>query len=282
MAEAEPPTLSSLHERPSLPSCAFSWSGPEMTASYSHTSYAVRAPPTVPTTFLRFQQLPAELRIKIWNEALPAPRTIHLVREIYYDLHSTDLRPTARNTRCTATLPCPLAISSLLETCTESRHEVLSRYVALLTPRLKTDSPLDTHYFDPLQDGIFIDRIWPWIRGGVNKPSGVFKTRRLSISCNEWWDFWTCNSPQLFGKGGLLRFKHLEQLHIVCRVKNDAEMLVYPSRPPIRYGPNHISFPRLDVNIELEPIIEKFAVMKKENPDWNVPQVKLMAWAVKS
>lgn len=273
--EAQP--SHALLANPSLQSSALSRSKPGMRACYSHTSslQAFHAtPPLAPTKFHRFRELPAELRIKIWSYALPDPRTIHLVRLAY---------PSAHQAGCTTILPCPPAISNLLQACAESRHEVLSRYELLLGPGSPKYLHCHPHYFNPLQDGIFIDTIWPWVRGGVT--SGVFKTRRLSISCNEWWDFWKCDSPQLFGKGGLLKFKHLEQIHIVFRVLSEYEKTICLKGghiPILVHRLGDISFPRHDVDIYVEPIMRKFAEMKKANPDWNVPQVKLMAWAATS
>jgi hypothetical protein len=248
---------------------------------------------TLPTSFPRFRQLPAELRIRIWNDALPGPRTIHLVREADYSttcFHPRKLIPK----RCVPTLPCPRALFSLLHTCAESRHEVLSCYEALLVPKVPGDPFFPIHYFDPCRDGIFVDQLWPWVRGGVNKPSGVFKTRHLSISCNTWWDMWIHNSPQLFGKMGLLRFRQLEELHIVFRILADHEkekvpyskapfgVLPRPDRTRIIVPrPNDIEFPHPGVDIRVEPIVQRFAAMKKANPDWNVPKLKLMAWAAR-
>jgi hypothetical protein len=183
-------------------------------------SYAVH--PT--TTFTRFPQLPAELRLKIWLDVLPKPRTIHLVRDI--DFTSISPSPGRRrsvDSHCVATFPCPRTISSLLHACRESRHEVLSRYQMLFTPKSADDRFFRIHYFDPHRDGLFVEKVWPWVRGGSSKPSALFEARNLSISCNAWWDMWIRESPQLFGKGGLLRFKHLEELHIVFRILTDHE-----------------------------------------------------------
>lgn len=249
---------------------------------------------TAPAGFPRFRQLPAELRIKIWRDALPGPRTIHLVRESEHSktcvlYHPHRLLPK----RCAPTLPCPRDLLSLLHACAEARHEVLARYEALLVPKVPTDPVVPIYYFDPLRDGIFVDQLWPWVRGALNKPSGVFKTRCLSISCNTWWAMWIHKSPQLFGKRGLLRFKHLEELHIVFRVLAEHENENLPFRKGV-FGqfsvarrtssflvqrPNDIEFPHPGVDIRTEPIREIFALLKKANPDWKVPKLKLTAWA---
>jgi hypothetical protein len=239
-----------------------------MSAYSSDTTRSV-----VPTTFLRFQQLPAELRLKIWNAALPGARTIHLV--------SLGRGPGAR--RCVATMPCPRIIYSLLQACVESRHEVLTRYELLLSS--ETPEPFfGTHYFDPLRDGVFIDQLWPWMRGTIDTPSGVLKARHLSMSCNTWWDAWTASSPQLLGKEGLLRFKQLEEIHIIFRVLAEHERERFKQSKCVQliattYRPLDIAFPGIGVNIRVDTIVEKFAMMKKANPDWKVPKVKLMAWA---
>lgn len=246
---------------------------------------------TATTSFPRFQQLPPELRIKVWRDALPGPRTIHLVRESdYYNkwcFHPRRLIPK----RCVSTLPCPRSLFNLLHACAESRHEVLARYEALLLSKVPNDPLFSIHFFDPRCDGIFVDHIWPWVRGGMNKPSGVFKTRCLSISCNTWWDMWTHNSPQLFGKAGLLKFKQLEELHIVFRILAEHEKARIPNgkrlcvpmpfaaRAFIDQRPNDIEFPHPGVDVRVEPILQKFAVMNRANPEWKIPKLKLMAWA---
>jgi hypothetical protein len=249
----------------------------------SHNNGAV-----VPPTFPRFRQLPAELRIKIWHHALPAPRTIHLVRDVSVDRQRLWLGFEAH---CKATFPCPKIISNLLHVCRESRREVLSRYQALFNPTSVDDRLFHIHYFDPLKDGIFVDNIWPWGQGESSKPSGIFNARHLSIPCNTWWDMWTRDSCNLFGKGGLLSFNHLEELHIVFRILADHEKELLRMAAPWgqRLSPATLSiffrrscdidFPNTNVDIHVESIYAKFAAMKAANPGWKVPKVKLMAWA---
>jgi hypothetical protein len=269
-----------------MPDCSLT--SPYLLALLAMTS----SEPTTPTSFPRFRQLPAELRVKIWQDALPPPRTIHLVREVDYSRMSPSSKVIPK--RCAPTQPCPPDIFNLLRACSESRHEVLARYAALLVPREPIEPPLPVHYFDPRRDGIFIDQVWPWVRGALNKPSGVFKTRRLSINCNTWWDMWVHNSPQLFGRTGLVKFKHLEELNIVFRVLAEHEEAWLPfergthgrisgqqraSPSLLSKRQNDIEFPNRSVAIQAEPITQRLRLLKKANPDWNVPKLKLMAWA---
>jgi len=278
---------------------------------------------TTATTFSYFQKLPAELRVKIWVDALPGPRTVHLVNTITspsspttgdtshgsddfsyhsYVLPPCHMRPRHRHRRasnvvshCTSTISCPKDIRSLLHTCRESRFEVLSRYQPLHAPRSLNDPYYRIHYFDPKIDGIFVDDIWPWTQGSSTKCVGLFKTRQLSISCNSWHYKWAMNSPALLGKRGLLRFKHLEELHIVFRVLADHEREKILQckfghyMGPVdlteflyrREAPNNIAFPDIGVDISVAPILERFEEMKKANPTWKVPKVKLIAWATR-
>jgi 2EXR family len=248
---------------------------------------------TAPAGFSRFQQLPPELRIKIWRDALPSPRTIHLVREAEGIKTCVPYQPRRLvPKRCAPTVPYPRDLLALLQACAESRHEVLARYEPLLVPKVPADPVVPIHYFDPLRDGIFVDQVWPWVRGALNKPSGVFKTRCLSISCNTWWAMWIHRSPQLFGKCGLLRFKQLDELHIVFRILADHEKERLPFGKAVFgpfsgvtrssflvQGPKDIEFPHPGVDIHAEPIREVFELLKEANPDWNVPKLKLIAWA---
>jgi len=147
-----------------------------------------------------------------------------------------------------------------------------------------------------LTDGIFVDEIWPWARGGSSKPTGLFNARILSISCNAWCLKWRRFPSQLLGKGGLLRFKNLEELHIVHRILTDHErekimqyrfgqymgpgdMTQFLRRP---HEPHDIAFPSISVDIKVEPILARFVELKAANPTWNVPKVKLIAWATSS
>jgi hypothetical protein len=275
---------------------------------------------TNPTSFPRFRQCPPEIRLMIWQFALPGPRTIHLVNTITSlptprrtnpsdDDENTTLYPPMPHTRsklrrrrasnivshCTSTINCPKDITSLLHTCRESRLEVLCRYERLHIPRSPCDPLYRLHYFDPLIDGIFVDDIWPWVRGGSTKCTGLFNARHLSISCNSWFFKWAINSPSLLGKAGLLKFKHLEELHIVFRILTDHErekIMQYKFGQYMGPGdltqflyqpdaPHNIAFPSLSVDIQVAPILERFAEMKRANPTWNIPKVKLVAWATR-
>jgi len=273
-------------------------------------------PSTASIRFSRFRELPAELRLKIWQDALPGPRTIHLINnntnisspnaaedEETRLEYSANLPPRQRRRKrnsgivshCTSTVNCPKEIRALLHTCHESRLEVLCRYQPLFIPKSIEDPLFGLHYFDPLSDGIFVDEIWPWVRGGNSKPTGLFNARILSISCNAFHFKWVVNSSQLLGKGGLLRFKHLEELHIVHRILSDHErekIMQYKFGQYMSSGdmtqflrrqqePHDIAFPSISVDIRVEPILERFATMKAADPSWNVPKVKLVAWATR-
>jgi len=133
------------------------------------------------------------------------------------------------------------------------------------------------------------------VRGGCTKPTGLFNARHLSISCNAWYFKWAVNSSRLLGKGGLLRFKHLEELHIVFRIMTDKEreridkyrfgqylgsgdLTQFLRRP---HAPHDIAFPSEIVDIKLEPIVKRLEEIGAANPGWKVPKVKLMAWATR-
>lgn len=99
-------------------------------------------------------------------------------------------------------------------------------------------------------------------------------------------------NDKLLGKGGLLKFKHLEELNIVFRILTDherekimqyrfghymgpADMTHYLHRPE---APHDIAFPSTSVDIQKEPIVKRFKEMHEANPGWNIPKVKLVAW----
>ena len=242
------------------------------------------------TLFPRFRQLPPELRLKVWEDALPGARTIHLVKELVDEVP----RFGRRKSQCTSTCPCPQTIISMLHVCVESRAVVLKRYKVLFTPRSFADPFFSQHFFDPSTDGIFVCDIWPWVRGGNSRPAALYQTRRLSISCNAWWSMWRRDTYRnsLLGKGGLLRFRHLEELNIVFRILTDHErerIMQYNFGQYMRPSdmssflrrPHDIAFPHSSVDIHVEPIMEQFKIMKTQNPDWKVPKVKLIAWATR-
>lgn len=242
------------------------------------------------TTFPQFRKLPPELRLKIWEDSLPGARTIHLVKETRDEVTHFG----RRRSQCTSTIPCPRTLTSMLHVCAESRAVVLKRYKALFSPRSLTDPFFSLHFFDPVTDGIFVDDIWPWVRGGNSRPAALYQTRRLSISCNAWWSMWRRDTfrNSLLGKCGLLKFRNLEELNIVFRILTDHErekIMQYKFGQYMGPGdmssflrrPHDIDFPNTSVNIHVEPIVEKFKLMKAANPGWKVPKVKLIAWATR-
>ncbi|KAG9239926.1 hypothetical protein BJ878DRAFT_337416 [Calycina marina] len=277
--------------------------------------------------FPRFGQLPTELRLQIWREALPGPRTIHLVKYVtqagrsspsspceivfypdfgianrmpfssYYD--PQDEQSPKKSPRqdlvhhCMSTVKCPIAVTSMLHTCQESRREVQTRYKPIFTPKSPNDSTFRIHYFDPLVDGVFIDDIWPWVQSVNCRTAAVFKTRKLSISCNAWFFEWAIDSPILRGQNGLLRFKNLEELQIVWRIMSDEEeklvneyylghlmgpeaLTKYLRRPSAPYD---IAFPAISVDVDAKEILNQFSKMHEEHPDWSIPKIKLVKWA---
>lgn len=284
--------------------------------------------PEIPLGFPNFRQLPAELRLKIWQDALPGPRTIHLVNRLTRLPSSSPSSPDGDESassgyspigeqyvppglplprkskparrrmvsHCMSTVRCPREIISMLHTCRESRLEALSRYQPLFAPKSLNDPRFRLHYFDPLVDGIFLEEIWPWVGTGNSKPTNIFKARHLSISCNAWFFKWAVASPQLLTKSGLLRFKHLEELHIVWRILSQQErdminkyrfgqymgpgdLTAFLKRPD---APHDIAFPSLSVHVCVDEIMKQFKKMNADHPDWKIPKVKLMQWATRS
>ena len=242
------------------------------------------------TTFPQFRKLPPELRLKIWEDSLPGARTIYLVK----DTRDEAAHFGRRRSHCTSTIPCPRTLTSMLQVCAESRAVVLKRYKALFSPRSLADPFFSLHFFNPITDGIFVDDIWPWARGGNSRPAALYQTRRLSISCNAWWSMWRRDPfrNSLLGKCGLLKFRNLEELNIVFRILTDHEkekIMQYKFGQYMGPGdmssffrrPHDIDFPNTSVNIQVEPIVEKFKSMKAANPGWKVPKVKLIAWATR-
>lgn len=127
-----------------------------------------------------FPDLPAELRLKIWREALPGPRILEVwidyepkeysdqhgdpvsIELAYRDSSLTELRdnidfddsPKAG----TVTVKTSQIPPTLLTVCRESRHEALKKYT------LSLDTPLKSFHipFDPLEDTIYVPFATPY------------------------------------------------------------------------------------------------------------------------
>lgn len=227
--------------------------------------------------FTHFPLLPLELRLCIWRIALPGPRTIHIYDEV-------SIRQVKASVRC------PRIVTILLQVCRESRAEVLQHYRPIFEPEPGNESRFRLHFFDPLIDGIFVDQVWPWI-GTTSRPSGLCNTRKLSIGCNAWWYMWRYEDSRnlLFGKLGLMQFTCLEELTIVFRVMTEEERRRDNSSwaprgdlsctPSTWHRHSFLRFAYDDVDVRVEPIIERLEMVGKANPTWNVPKVKVVAWA---
>jgi hypothetical protein len=276
-------------------------------------------------TFPRFQQLPPEVRLRVWEYALPPRRTIFLVKEmeevveeevveeevvkveeevvkVKEEVVEEEVLQVGRRRRrkpqfesyCRSTIPCPRELISLLHLCAESRRVVLKHYKALFSPRSLGDPKFTLHYFDPWKDKIFIHNIFPWGRGGNNRPAALFQTRHLSIQCNAWWSMWRRDKSRktLLGREGLLKFRHLEELHIVFRLLTKKEKDMMRDYLEHDHGedllnvsafrrPHDIDFdgPNVYESIDVEAIMEEFKALKAANPTWQVPKVRRMGWS---
>lgn len=89
-------------------------------------------------SFTNFPELPVELRVTIWEHALPGPRTI----EITNHSHNNIL----------ARAPQTTTLNTFYHTCTESRRTLLSHYSLFFSDRLE-NQPL---WFAPKLDTLYI------------------------------------------------------------------------------------------------------------------------------
>ncbi|KAL3423065.1 hypothetical protein PVAG01_04812 [Phlyctema vagabunda] len=222
--------------------------------------------------------LPPEIRLYVWEFCLPGPRIIHLKTQ--YAIHRNPLRRTKKQ-ECRATLSSPRILLTLLHLCHESRAVVLARYQALFTSAIPRSRVIrfHQHYFDPQHDGVFLDElfspirdkraIWPWATT-ISKPAGVENIRFLCINCNCWWRLWQGNA--LFSKEGLISLQHLEEIHIIFRVRLDED-----DRADVSDGTD-FSYPWFHVDIRLEEVTRAVRAAWKAFPDRKVPKVKLVGW----
>lgn len=100
------------------------------------------------TDFHRFSSLPLELRIHIWEDALPGPRIVYIQCVISPELGLNRTRKQFRPGSASVLRPfylrspspttfyfrSPSPITSLLSTCAESRHVARKRYQTLYSP----------------------------------------------------------------------------------------------------------------------------------------------------
>ena len=125
-------------------------------STMEQTMASRRSPARGPQTFPKFNELPPELRIKIWQDAMPAARTVVVQspfvrrREEESALTSLDgalpLQDSAETWRSTTQIP------ALLHVNTEARHEALKHYQLSLAagehqPRIYVDFSRDTIFF---------------------------------------------------------------------------------------------------------------------------------------
>jgi hypothetical protein len=89
-------------------------------------------------TFALFTSLPSELRIKIWQHALPGPRVVAVRYGRVHDRYISDAPPPA-----------------LLHVCTESRHVFLSTYENLILSATHESSV----FVDFKRDTVFFDNL---------------------------------------------------------------------------------------------------------------------------
>ncbi|KAI2615842.1 hypothetical protein GGR54DRAFT_251859 [Hypoxylon sp. NC1633] len=107
-----------------------------------------------PTTFTKFNELPPELRIKIWQDAMPDARTV-VVKSPY-----ARQQRTPRSLDEALSKPCDkedtwystAQIPALLHVSAEARHEALKHYklslgVGISQPRIYVDFTRDTVFF---------------------------------------------------------------------------------------------------------------------------------------
>ncbi|KAI2622132.1 hypothetical protein GGS26DRAFT_249122 [Hypomontagnella submonticulosa] len=107
-----------------------------------------------PTTFTRFRELPPELRIKIWQYAMPEPRTVIVKspharqKQTPRSLEEAMSKPRDPEQSWFSTTQIP----ALLHVNAEARHEALKHYklslgVGSVQPRIYVDFNRDTLFF---------------------------------------------------------------------------------------------------------------------------------------
>ncbi|KAK6849159.1 hypothetical protein PG995_012992 [Apiospora arundinis] len=106
-----------------------------------------------PQTFHLFGELPPELRIKIWQEAMPAARTVAVQSPFSRRRDApTSLDGVLNNYDDTETWHSNTQIPALLHVNSEARHEALKHYTLALgvgdfAPRIYVDFARDTLFF---------------------------------------------------------------------------------------------------------------------------------------
>jgi hypothetical protein len=140
--------------------------------------------PSIPEEgeFAFFNQLPVEIRLKIWHRALPSTRKIELgLNGCAFYRHPS--RPNLISISCAEPNPITLFINQ------ESRQETLARYtlnIAVL--------PGQYFYFDPRIDILSLVNIRPWIDGHFikeycyNSPDLFTSVQNLEIHEIIWTD----------------------------------------------------------------------------------------------
>jgi hypothetical protein len=164
-------------------------------------------------TFTLFLKLPTEIRLMIWQAALPGPRII----EALYDFEWADDGESCKNKLIRTNQPPP----PTLHICRESRKEALKRYIQVGKIGQGEDE-LDFCYalIDPLKDTLF----FPWVNhdrwdiifrlqysfigGDLYTQEFKNKLQYLAIDAEVWIEHSHCDY--------LTYFRNLKELTIVC------------------------------------------------------------------
>lgn len=146
-------------------------------------------------SFPLFPTLPSELRLKIWQHALPGPSVLPIRFSKSRSLYTTPVRP-----------------SSLLSTTSESRAVFLSIYTNLiLSPSFQSSV-----YIDFEHDTIFFDRLECSPRGDLAldlaRSPYREKIRKVAI-CSQLWEV-----LRVFRQGGLSEVSVLRGLKMLALV----------------------------------------------------------------
>ncbi|TVY59257.1 hypothetical protein LSUE1_G009434 [Lachnellula suecica] len=135
-------------------------------------------------SFTLFPQLPLELRLKIWQHILPAPRTVNIQYKMKYD--KFDGKTVGSFTGWTSPTPIPLG----LRICRESRDETLKHYQRSFgsyfhPSKIYFDFSKDTLRFGDEEGTTNNYLLDVFLGGGYHGANDVEKVKKMVVGIND-------------------------------------------------------------------------------------------------
>ncbi|EWZ94917.1 hypothetical protein BFJ70_g10229 [Fusarium oxysporum] len=229
----------------------------------SHTVYAPPSPTS--RTFHNFEQLPAELRVKIWNYNLPPARLVPMQCGSSWSGSSSSFSWSG----CTSSAIIP----ANLHACAESRSEALKYYglgfgFARGPGQVFLDPDRDILYFGPRDGYMAADSQFQTCMSMCD-PEELALVRRLAINDALFWVDTTYRSMTAASLTVELlrriqsRMSGLEELIFVPRAEETPESLSY-IEPTMVYV-------RMAQQIEVA-----IQTLRQQTPDWTPPKWRIL------